>query len=351
VSHAANRWNRPIVFAASVGANDGLIFDGGSAIVNSIGQFVDISPLFEPAVHVVDLKSPPVTRLSLHPMDELASALVLGLSDYAKKTGIRGAMLGLSGGIDSALVASLAAMAFGPQNVLGVAMPSRFSSEHSVNDARSLAKSLGIQFEIIPIESVHSSYENLLAPLIDSWGPAPAGDVTFENVQARVRGGILMALSNRTGRLLLTTGNKSECSVGYCTLYGDTCGGLAVIADLWKGQVRSLCRWLNEHKLSGAIPESTLTKPPSAELRPGQRDDQSLPPYEVLDAVLHELVECERGVDDTVRVTGLSAELVRDVARKLYTAEYKRRQFAPSLRVTSRAWVGRDYPIAQRWVG
>jgi len=350
VTHAATRWHRPVVYAAAVGGNDGLIFDGGSLAVRADGAFVDVAPLFESSLRVFEPDGASVERVAIPPMHELCGALTLGLSDYARKTRLSGAMVGLSGGIDSALVASLAKLAFGQDKVLGVAMPSRYSSDHSVNDARELAEKLGIQFMVVPIETAHAAYESVLAPFLDSLGPTPSTDVTFENVQARVRGAILMALSNRTGRLLLTTGNKSECSVGYCTLYGDTCGGLAVIADLWKLQVYELSRWLNTHRLDGAIPQSTLTKPPSAELRPNQRDDQNLPPYEVLDPILEQLVEQEVSIEQAAAATGAPTELVRQIALKLYRAEYKRKQFAPTLRVTSRSWGGRDYPIAQGWI-
>ncbi len=350
VANAASRWGKPVVFAAAVGANDALIFDGGSLVAGRSGAFVDVAPQFEESLRIVELEGPSIDVPSIDPMQELAGALVLGLADYGRKTGMRGAIIGLSGGIDSALVAALAALAFGPSNVLGVGMPSRYSSDHSVDDARSLAEKLGIQFEIVPIEPAHAAYEQMLGPTMAALGTAPANDVTFENVQARIRGGILMAISNRTGRLLLTTGNKSECSVGYCTLYGDTCGGLAVIADLWKTQVYRLSNWLNEHRVHGAIPQSTLTKPPSAELRPGQRDDQSLPPYDILDPVLMHLVEHEVAVEEAAADTNTDPALVRRIAQMLYRAEYKRKQFAPTLRVSGRGWVGRDYPIAQRWM-
>ena len=350
VSHAARRWNRPVVYAASVGGNDGLIFDGGSLTARADGGFVDMAPLFQQSLRQIDLNGPPLQHHPAEPMQELADALTLGLSDYARKTGMKGAIVGLSGGIDSALVASLASLALGPNNVLAVALPSRFSSDHSVRDARELAEKLGIEFVVLPIEPAHSAFESMLSAELAAHGAAAGADVTFENLQARIRGAALMALSNRTGRLLLTTGNKSECSVGYCTLYGDTCGGLAVIADLWKLQVQRLARWLNEHRLGGAIPLSTLTKPPSAELRPDQRDDQSLPPYEQLDPILHELVENELSAPQAAKATGADPALVADIAQKLYRAEYKRKQFAPTLRVTSRSWGGRDYPIAQGWM-
>jgi NAD+ synthase (glutamine-hydrolysing) len=238
VRHAATRWRRPVVYAAAIGGNDGLIFDGGSLAARADGEFVDLAPLFQSDLRVFDTDGPAVQRHAIGEMEELCGALTLGLSDYARKTGLTGAIIGLSGGIDSALVASLACLALGPANVMGVAMPSRYSSSHSVDDARTLASALGIEFQIIPIEHAHAAYETLLTPLLESTGPAGAADVTFENVQARIRGAVLMALSNRTGRLLLTTGNKSECSVGYCTLYGDTCGGLAVIAERQQAERR-----------------------------------------------------------------------------------------------------------------
>ncbi len=350
VRHAASRWRRHVVYAAAVGANDGLIFDGGSLAARPDGAFVEAAPLFESALRVFDTEGPAVSSRLLDPMEELADALTLGIADYTRKTGIPGAIIGLSGGIDSALVAALAVLALGPDRVLGVALPSRYSSDHSIDDASSLAQHLGIQFSVVPIEPAHAAYESMLQPVIDPFGPAPASDVTFENVQARIRGATLMALSNRTGRILLTTGNKSECSVGYCTLYGDTCGGLAVIADLWKHQVYSLARWLNAHRIDGAIPESTLLKPPSAELRPGQRDDQSLPPYDVLDPILEQLVDQELSVDDAAAATRADPAVVLRIARMLYRSEHKRKQFAPALRVSSRSWGGRDYPIAQRWL-
>ena len=349
VSHAATRWNRPVVYAAAVGGNDGLIFDGGSLAARADGAFVVLAPLFESSLRVFELDGPPVQRRAVPEMEELCGALTLGLSDYVRKTGLNGALVGLSGGIDSALVACLATLALGARNVLGVAMPSRFSSDHSIEDARTLAERLGLEFLIVPIEPAHAAYEAMLSPILATRGPAPSHDVTFENVQARIRGATLMALSNRTAKLLLTTGNKSECSVGYSTLYGDTCGGLAIIADLWKLQVYELSRWVNEHRLPGAIPESSLTKAPSAELRPNQRDDQSLPPYEILDPILQRLVEQELSIQQTASEVGADPVLVEQIAVKLYRAEYKRKQFPPTLRVTSRSWGGRDYPIAQGW--
>jgi len=347
VSHAAKRWNVPVVYVNAVGGNDGLLFDGHSHAFAADGAPIVELPFFERAVRTVDLAE----RTTLPVVDEvdvLQRALVTGVRDYARKTGMTRWVLGLSGGIDSALVAAIGSLALGAENGAALAMPSRYSSEHSLEDARALAARVKLPFEIIPIEPAHAAYETMLTAPLDR-NPLPEGDVTWENVQARIRGATLMAWANRTGALLLTTGNKSECAVGYCTLYGDMCGGLAVIADLYKHEVYALSRWLNENRLDGAIPESTLTKPPSAELRPGQRDDQSLPPYDVLDAILENLVDREHGVVETARITGHSLDLVRRISRMVYRAEYKRQQFAPTLKVNARAWVGRDYPIAMGW--
>ncbi|GAC1551270.1 MAG: NAD+ synthase [Polyangiales bacterium] len=348
VTNAAKRWHVPVVYANAVGGHDGLLFDGGSLAIAADGSPIAELPFFEETVRVIDLAE----RTTLPGPDDLEvlhRALTTGVRDYARKTGMRRWVLGLSGGIDSALVATIGALALGADTGAALAMPSRYSSAHSVDDARALATRLGLPFQIVPIEPAHAAYEQMLAPVLAPLGPASGHDVTFENVQARVRGATLMAYANRTHALLLTTGNKSECSVGYCTLYGDMCGGLAVIADLWKHEVYALCRWLNAHEVDGAIPESTLTKPPSAELRPGQRDDQSLPPYDVLDPILKALVEDELGVEAAAKKSGQPVDLVRAMAHKLYLAEYKRKQFAPTLKVSTRAWVGRDYPIAMGW--
>jgi NAD+ synthase (glutamine-hydrolysing) len=347
VAHAARRWRVPVVYVNAVGGNDGLLFDGHSLAFAADGEPIAELPTFERAVRVIDLAE----RVALPAVDELDvlhRALVTGVRDYARKTGMTRWVLGLSGGIDSALVAAIGSLALGAEHGITLGLPSRYSSDHSVNDARALAERLRLPFEIVPIEPAHAAYEAMLGASLARLPEAP-NDVTWENVQARIRGAALMAWANRTSGLLLTTGNKSECAVGYCTLYGDMCGGLAVIADLYKHEVYALARWLNEHRIDGAIPESTLTKPPSAELRPGQRDDQSLPPYDVLDAILENLVDRELGVAETSRVTGHPEDLVRKIARMVARAEYKRQQFAPTLKVNARAWVGRDYPIATGW--
>jgi NAD+ synthase (glutamine-hydrolysing) len=342
VAHAAKRWRVPVAYVNAVGGNDGILFDGHSLAFAADGSPVAELPFFEEHVRTIDLEDR-ITPPAVDVLDVLHRALVMGVRDYARKTGMTKWVLGLSGGVDSALVAAIGCLALGAENGAALAMPSRYSSDHSINDARVLANKLGLPFEVVPIEPAHAAYESMLTFAKDDPG------VAWENVQARIRGATLMAWANRFGSLLLTTGNKSECSVGYCTLYGDMCGGLAVIADLYKTEVYPLCRWLNANKIDNAIPESTLTKPPSAELRPGQRDDQSLPPYDVLDPILENLVDRELGTEETARVTGASRELVRRVAGMLHRAEYKRQQFAPTLKVSPRAWVGRDYPIAMGW--
>ncbi len=359
----ARRNQRTILFVNQVGGNDELIFDGGSAVVGADGAILAQARAFEPDMLYFDLPSdhtsaaatsaPIVAARREATLDDLPavhSALVLGLRDYVRKCGFREVVLGLSGGIDSALVAALAVEALGAGHVLGVAMPSRFSSEHSLTDARALAENLGISFTIIPIESVHAAYESLLRP---HFAGRPA-DVTEENIQARVRGAILMALSNKTGRLLLTTGNKSELAVGYCTLYGDMCGGLAVISDVPKTMVHALAARINAEAAQRSpatpapIPISTLTKPPSAELRPNQTDQDSLPPYDVLDEII-ERYEVRLETAEQIIAAGFSTELVNRVIRLLHTSEYKRQQAAPGLKVTSRAFgFGRRMPIAAR---
>lgn len=353
--HASKRWGVGVVYCNAVGGNDGLLFDGGSLVFAPGGRFVAELPCFEESVRAIDVplraRDADEAPMPVHDrLDLLHRALVMGVRDYARKTGMSRWAIGVSGGVDSALVAAIGALALGPEAGAAFALPSRYSSDHSIADARSLCERLRVPFRIVPIEPAHAAYEEILAPVLAPLGDAPASDVTFENLQARARGAILMAYANRTNALLLTTGNKSECSVGYCTLYGDTCGGLAVIADVWKEDVYALCRWLNAHVVDGAIPDSTLTKPPSAELRPGQRDDQSLPPYDVLDPILQALVEREVGVEEAARSTGQPVALVRSLALKLQRAEYKRKQFAPTLRVSARAWVGRDYPLANGWI-
>jgi NAD+ synthase (glutamine-hydrolysing) len=347
----ARRWRRPLVFVNQVGGHDDLIFDGSSHVFDEAGQVVARGAEHAPDFLVVDLdRRQGQDGDVIRPFDDsdarsALAALVLGTRDYARRCGFTKAVLGVSGGIDSALVAAIAARALGPENVLGVAMPSRYSSEGSREDAAALAKNLGIPYQEIPIESVFSAYLDTLAPVFA--GRAP--DVTEENLQARVRGGLLMALSNKFGSLLLTTGNKSELATGYCTLYGDMCGGLAVISDVPKTMVYQLARAVNEG--GEIIPQATIDKPPSAELRPDQTDQDSLPPYDVLDAVLE--AHLEDGLDrDALVAKGFAPKLVDDVVRLVRLSEYKRRQAAPGLKVTGKAFgPGRRFPIAHAFRG
>ncbi len=347
VAAQARKYGRPVVYVNQVGGNDELVFDGASFAMDAEGRLTAQLPAFEEAVELVDV----MAGLPLAPqpplmadLEALRQALVLGLRDYLRKCGFRSAVLGLSGGVDSALVAALATEALKAEHVLGVAMPSRHSSRHSLADARELAGRLGIDLLEVPIEPAHAAFETMLAEAFA--GTAP--DVAEENIQARVRGIILMALSNKFGRLVLSTGNKSELAVGYCTLYGDMAGGLAVISDVPKTMVYALARHINA--TGGApIPERILTKPPSAELRPDQTDQDSLPPYEVLDPILERYVTGEQSAEE-IAAAGVDAETVRRVVRLVDRNEYKREQAAPGLKVTSRAFgFGRRMPIAQRY--
>lgn len=346
VAHA-----RPVVFVNQVGAHDDLIFDGCSFVVGPDGSTWARAAAFAEDVLVCDLApGGPIRPWPPNEEAALIDALVLGIRDYAARCGFTRAIVGLSGGIDSALVACLAARALGAQNVLGVAMPSRYSSAHSVADARALAENLGMPFRIVPIEPIFAPYEDLLRVPLADLGPAPENDVTFENLQARLRMTILMALCNRAGALLLNTGNKSEIACGYCTLYGDMAGGLAVLSDLYKTVVYRVAHEINRQAGRDLIPRSTLTKPPSAELRPQQTDQDTLPPYDVLDGILELLVEGQLGSREIV-ARGFDPAVVAQVVRMVERAEHKRRQMPPGLIVTSKAFgPGRRIPIAQRWL-
>ena len=350
----ALKTQRPVVFCNQVGGNDELIFDGASFVFNAHGDLIAQGKLFEEDFVVVNVGAAAARRPvpqqngggppALPCEEELIyKALGLGLRDYLHKCGFKSAVLGLSGGIDSAITAVLAAEALGNENVRGISLPSQFSSQHSLDDARVLAGRLGIHYDVVPIQPAFVTVKQSLQPLFTG----RAEDTTEENIQARLRAVMLMALSNKFGSLLLTTGNKSELAVGYCTLYGDMCGGLAVISDVPKTTIYRLAKWIN--RAQEIIPASSITKPPSAELRPNQTDQDSLPPYEVLDAIL-DLYVVQGKSAAQILAAGFAEPTVRRILRLIDANEYKRRQSAPGLKVTTKAFgVGRRFPIAQKF--
>jgi len=333
----------PVVYCNLVGGNDELVFDGASLVFDGQGRLLAEGKRFAEDFIVVDLDhATPRTPTSLPDEALVYGALVLGVRDYLHKCGFKSAVLGLSGGIDSALTAVIAVAALGRENVRGVSLPSQFSSQGSLDDARILAANLGIQYDVIPIQPMFAQAREQLQGVFAKC----AEDTTEENIQARLRGVILMAMSNKFGSLLLTTGNKSELAVGYCTLYGDMCGGLAVISDVPKTMVYRVSNWVNRER--EIIPAASITKPPSAELRPNQTDQDSLPPYEVLDAILEaHVVEGKTATE--IMAAGFAEPTVRRILRLIHFNEYKRRQAAPGLKVTTKAFgVGRRIPVARR---
>lgn len=337
----------PIAYCNAVGGNDQLVFDGSSLVISASGTVLSRMAAFETELAVVDTDPQHLASSIQHPVpsepEQLYRALVLGTRDYVHKCGFKSAVLGLSGGIDSAIVAVLAADALGPENVLGVSMPSEYSSQGSKDDARDLAEHLGIKYETVAIQPV---FESLKGQMRDVFA-GKAEDITEENMQSRIRGLILMSLSNKFGHLLLTTGNKSEMAVGYCTIYGDMCGGLAVINDLPKTRVYEVSRWINRER--EIIPWPSIEKPPSAELRPNQKDQDTLPEYDILDGILELFVEQGRSVAEIV-AAGYEESVVRWVLRRVELNEWKRHQAAPGLKVTSKAFgVGRRIPIVQKY--
>ena len=355
----AKRHRATVVMVNQVGANDSLIFDGGSFAVGPDGEvfaqaksFVEDLLVFDTEAQgaVAGVESSAAETLGDEGdaggedrVEKTWQALVLGTRDYLRKCGFKKAIVGLSGGIDSALVAAIAVEALGAENVQGVGMPSEFSSEGSVTDAEKLARNLGIAFSTVPIRGVYEEFSKSLEPFFKGTGFGLAE----ENLQPRIRGSLLMALSNKTGALVLTTGNKSEMACGYCTLYGDMVGALAVIGDVYKTEVYELARWVNRKR--EVIPEDTLTKPPSAELRPGQKDTDSLPPYDVLDPIVRAYIEDYSSAEEIVRSQGVELELVRKVIRLVELSEYKRQQAAPVLKVSRKSFgLGRRFPIAAR---
>ncbi|CRX37658.1 NAD+ synthase [Estrella lausannensis] len=346
VQKAAKTLKVPALLCNQVGGQDSLIFDGYSVVCDAGGRLVRLGNGFQEDYMVWDseVKADELVA-AFDKTEETYKALILGLKDYFGKQGFKKAVIGLSGGIDSALVACIAVEALGKENVLGVSMPSRYSSEGSVKDAVDLAEALGIELRHVPIEEPFQSFLDILSPEFKGKEP----DVTEENIQARVRGVILMALSNKLGHIVLSTGNKSELAMGYSTLYGDLCGGLSVINDLTKRQVYQISRWINRER--DIIPVSSLEKAPSAELRPNQKDSDSLPDYEIIDTVLEAYVHDHQSPDLIAKNHGYPKELVCDLIRRIHRSEYKRRQSPPGLRVTDRAFsIGRRFPIVQGWV-
>jgi NAD+ synthetase len=351
LKHGATRFNQPIVYANQVGGNDDLIFDGNSVAVDRQGKVIARACGFEEDWLVIeyDAETQDFRQSSIVPEPiceeaELWAALVLGVRDYVRKCGFSKIVLGLSGGIDSALVAAIAAAAVGAENVLGILMPSPYSSDHSVQDALELAKNLGIQTQILPIGTLMECYDQTLEILFagTSFG------IAEENIQSRIRGTLLMGISNKFGYLLVSTGNKSEMAVGYCTLYGDMNGGLAAIADVPKTRVYKICEWLNQSKMT--IPVNILTKAPSAELKPGQKDQDSLPDYDVLDDILDRYIHRHESLSEIV-AAGHDAMIVERVAKLIRIAEFKRKQAPPGLKVTDRAFgTGWRMPIASKWI-
>lgn len=351
LSEVARELRTPIIYCNCIGGNDQLIFDGNSAAYDAGGLLLASLPAFTEHCLVVDTSGATGDTDATHQVASLSSeeacykALVLGLRDYAQKCGFTKACLGLSGGIDSALTAVIAADALGAENIHGLTMPSEYSSSGSVDHSIELANNLNIRCDTVPIKEAFESVKAAMKPV---FGDLPE-DLTEENMQARIRGLFLMSLSNKTGRLLLTTGNKSELAVGYCTMYGDMCGGLAVISDLPKLQVYALSRWINRE--DEIIPRDTIEKPPSAELRPDQKDQDTLPPYEILDAILELYVEKHLSCTQIIDEHGYDEHLVRWIQRRVTLNEWKRFQAAPGLRVTSKAFgMGRRVPLAQRFI-
>ncbi|NCR41696.1 MAG: NAD+ synthase [Microcystis aeruginosa W13-11] len=347
LSHSATRYNLPIVYVNQVGGNDDLIFDGDSVAFNRQGEVIYRAQAFTSSLELIEFNQDLLPAV-IHPLpvdedEEIYQALVLGVRDYVQKCGFKRVIFGLSGGIDSSLVAAIATDALGKENVLAMMMPSPYSSDHSISDAVALVNNLGIKSEKLAIKEIMTAYDQLLEGLF-------AGTdfgIAEENLQSRIRGNLLMALSNKFGHLLLSTGNKSEMAVGYCTLYGDMNGGLAVIADVPKTRVYSLCRWLNRY--GEIIPLNVINKAPSAELKPNQKDQDSLPPYEILDAILALLIDRHQSAEQII-AAGFEPEIVQKVIKLVKNAEFKRKQAPPVLKISDRAFgTGWRMPIASRW--
>ena len=344
LSQLSTKAGCPVVYCNLVGGNDELVFDGGSQYYNGHGVLGASGAMFAEDLLLVDTETiVPKSSDTSGDDEKIHKALSLGVRDYLHKCGFASAVIGLSGGVDSAVTAAVAVDALGAENVRGVAMPSQYSSQGSLEDAEHLANALGIQYDVVPIEPVFEQLKSQLREIFEGLNE----DTAEENMQARIRGNILMSMSNKFSSLLLTTGNKSELAVGYCTLYGDMCGGLAVISDLPKTKVYSLAKWINRDR--EIIPESTLTKPPSAELRPGQVDQDSLPPYDMLDSILEAYVVDGQDAEAII-ASGHDKATVERIIRLINLNEYKRRQAAPGIKITSKAFgVGRRIPVAKRF--
>ena len=344
----AREINTPIACTNLVGGQDELVFDGGSFLLDAQGQLITNAPQFQETLFSIDSTFPKDATINFLPdHEEIFQALVLGTRDYVQKNGFSKAIIALSGGIDSALVAAIAKEALGSENVYTITMPSQYSSDGTFNDAHRLAKNLGLKIDTLAIQPLFDSYLEALQPIFRD---RPAG-VAEENIQARIRGNIVMAISNKMGWLVLTTGNKSELAVGYCTLYGDMAGGFAVIKDVPKTEVFELCRWYNTHRGEEIIPQSIIDRPPSAELRPDQKDSDSLPPYDLLDDIIERYVEEDRSIEEIIE-TGIDEKTARRIARLIDLNEYKRRQAPPGIKITPKAF-GKDrrMPITNHYRG
>ena len=336
----------PLIYVNQVGGNANLIYDGGSMVFGYMGYVIKSLPFFKEDVSTFDCElfismKREDNQLIPSKMELIHDALVLGIHDFFKKQGFKKAILGLSGGLDSALVIALAAKALGPENVLGILMPSQYSSDHSVSDAIASAENLGCPYHIVPIKNAFDAFEETLKPIFNDM----PFDVTEENLQARSRGVIVMAISNKFGNILLNTSNKSEAAVGYGTLYGDLCGSLSVIGDLYKTEAFELCRYINRDK--EIIPWHTINKPPSAELRPNQQDTDSLPDYPILDAILYQYIECSKSAEE-ITAAGYDETVVNKVVRMVYRNDFKRFQIAPVLAVSPKPFAMREMPIVKK---
>jgi NAD+ synthetase len=339
------QYGKPFVLVNQAGGNDDLLFDGHSFALSAKGAVIAQAKGFDEDLVMCDTEagSGDVRQLPVSESAEIIAALVMGIRDYLRKCGYKKAVIGLSGGIDSSVVATLAVMALGAENVMGVSMPSQYTAKASIDDAQALAKNLGIQLSTVPITELFDAYKKSLRPVFEG----KPEDVTEENIQARIRGNLLMALSNKLGCMVLSTGNKSEIAVGYCTLYGDMAGGLAVISDIPKTKVYELARWMNKDR--EIIPQRALERAPTAELRPNQTDQDTLPPYEILDAIVEKYIEKHESAAQIIK-GGIAEDVVKRMLTLIDNNEYKRKQAAPGFKITQKAFgTGRRFPIAQKF--